>query len=160
MMIVKIMVIKMMVFGCDDEGDYGQRGNNDDYSESNADTRVLLFIAGCRPGRRVQPQVQLLLRRPSGGAPRLLRRPHLVRYSCATVGPRGVCSSDSLPSSDFHPVACGLAPIGFLACHCQGDYCTQHDYQVLTPGKRTRSLLTQQFLSVKHILLSNRTKRK
>lgn len=44
---------------------------------------VHLLIAGRRPGRRVQPQVQLLLRRPSRGAPRLLRRPHLVRYWAA-----------------------------------------------------------------------------
>lgn len=73
-------------------------------------TWMLLFIAGRRPGRRVQPQVQLLLRRPSRGAPWLLRRPHLVRYRAADFAWEA-CTSDSLPSSGFHPVACGLAQI-------------------------------------------------
>lgn len=43
------------------------------------------------------------------------------------------CLTHFLPP-DFHPVACGLALIGLVACHCQGDCRTQHNYCVFTPG--------------------------
>lgn len=61
---------------------------------------------------------------------------------------------DSLPSSDFHPVACGLALIDFLACHRHADCRSQHSYQAFTPRKRSCSLLTLplcQTLSIEHI---------
>lgn len=69
------------------------------------------------------------------------------------------CLTHFLPP-DFHPVACGLALIGLVACHCQGDCRKQHNYCIFTPGKKTCSLLTQQFLSVKQSALSYHTKRK
>lgn len=40
------------------------------------------------------------------------------------------------------------------------DQLATHDYQVFTPGKRTCSLLTQQFLFYRRSVLGNRTKRK
>lgn len=107
MIMVMVMMLKMMMMG---EGFFFFLTH----------TWMLLFIAGRRPGRRVQPQVQLLLRRPSRGAARLLRRPHLVRYRAADFA-REACASDSLPSSGFHSVACGLAQISLRVIVLQSD---------------------------------------
>lgn len=120
-------------------------------------TWMILLTTGRRPGRRVQPQVQLLLRRPSRGAPWLLRRPHLVRYSALADFARKALRA--WLTSFLRLPSCGVW-FGTDQPACRRRTERHTTVRFSRQGKRTCSLLTQQFLLDWRSVFGNRTKRK